>query len=84
MSDIKRLKLCIDNEWIESKSAKYMPVMNPSLGVQIAETPCATQAEVDAAVAAALSLYAVHECAEDTPPYAEVTPSRDVNIWTGY
>ena len=57
MSDIKRLKLCIDNEWIESKSAKYMPVMNPSLGVQIAETPCATQAEVDAAVAAAAAAY---------------------------
>jgi malonate-semialdehyde dehydrogenase (acetylating)/methylmalonate-semialdehyde dehydrogenase len=57
MSDIKRLKICIDNKWIESKTAKYMPVMNPSLGVQIAETPCATQAEVDAAVAAAAAAF---------------------------
>jgi malonate-semialdehyde dehydrogenase (acetylating)/methylmalonate-semialdehyde dehydrogenase len=57
MSDLKRLKICIDNEWLESKSAKTMPVMNPSLGVQIAETPCATQAEVDAAVAAAAAAF---------------------------
>jgi malonate-semialdehyde dehydrogenase (acetylating)/methylmalonate-semialdehyde dehydrogenase len=57
MSQIKRLKICIDNEWIESKTEKYMPVMNPSLGAQIAETPCATQAEVDAAVAAAAAAF---------------------------
>ncbi|MDR2451691.1 MAG: CoA-acylating methylmalonate-semialdehyde dehydrogenase [Candidatus Accumulibacter sp.] len=57
MSDLKRLRICIDNEWLESKSAKTMPVMNPSLGVQIAETPCATQAEVDAAVAAAAAAF---------------------------
>ncbi|MDR1935201.1 MAG: CoA-acylating methylmalonate-semialdehyde dehydrogenase [Candidatus Accumulibacter sp.] len=57
MSDIKRLKICIDNQWIESKTAKYMPVMNPSLGVQIAEAPCCTQAEVDAAVQAAAAAF---------------------------
>jgi malonate-semialdehyde dehydrogenase (acetylating)/methylmalonate-semialdehyde dehydrogenase len=50
---IKRLKYCVGNEWIESKAAKYMPVMNSSTGQQIAETPCCTQAEVDAAVEAA-------------------------------
>jgi len=53
MSDIKRLKFCVNNEWIESSTTKYMPIMNPSLGVQIAETPCCTQREVDAAVEAA-------------------------------
>ena len=53
MSDIKRLKFCVNNEWRSSASEKYMPVMNPSLGVQIAETPCCTQGEVDAAVEAA-------------------------------
>ncbi|GHU05582.1 methylmalonate-semialdehyde dehydrogenase (acylating) [Betaproteobacteria bacterium] len=57
MSTIKRLKFCINNEWIESKTAKYMPVMNPSLGEQIAEAPCCTQAEVDAAVQAAAEAF---------------------------
>lgn len=57
MAAIKRLKFCINNEWIESASTKYMPVMNPSLGVQIAETPCCTQSEVDAAVASAAAAF---------------------------
>ena len=57
MTSIKRLKFCINNEWIQSSTAKYMPVMNPSLGVQIAEAPCCTQAEVDAAVAAAAAAF---------------------------
>ena len=34
-----------------------MPVMNPSTGVQIAEAPCCTQAEVDAAVSAAAAAF---------------------------
>ena len=54
---IKRLKFCINNEWTESATSKYMPVMNPSLGVQIAEAPCCTQAEVDAAVASAAAAF---------------------------
>ncbi len=57
MAQIKRLKFCINNEWRESATSKYMPVMNPSLGVQIAETPCCTQAEVDEAVAAAAAAF---------------------------
>lgn len=50
---VKRLAYCVDNEWRQSKTTKYMPVMNPSTGEQIAETPCCTQDEVDGAVAAA-------------------------------
>src|SRR5664279_1002713 len=57
MSDIKRLKFCVNNEWIESSTTKYMPIMNPSLGVQIAETPCCTQREVDGAVEAAAAAF---------------------------
>lgn len=49
----RRLRYCVDNEWRESRTAKFMPVMNPSTGEQIAEAPCCTQEEVDAAVAAA-------------------------------
>jgi len=50
---LKRLRYLVDNEWRESKTGKYMPVMNPSTGEQIAEAPQCTQAEVDSAVAAA-------------------------------
>ncbi|MBP7203138.1 MAG: CoA-acylating methylmalonate-semialdehyde dehydrogenase [Propionivibrio sp.] len=57
MASIKRLKYCINNEWLESATSKYMPVMNPSLGVQIAEAPCCTQSEVDAAVKAAAAAF---------------------------
>ena len=57
MAFIKRLKYCINNEWLESSTAKYMPVMNPSLGEQIAEAPCCTQSEVDAAVKAAAAAF---------------------------
>ncbi len=49
----QRLTYLVDNEWRPSKTAKYMPVMDPSMGKQIAEAPCCTQDEVDGAVAAA-------------------------------
>jgi len=49
----RRLRYCVDNEWRESKTQKYMPVMNPSTGEQIAEAPCCTQDEVNSAVLAA-------------------------------
>ena len=49
----ERLTYLVDNEWRPSKTAKYMPVMDPSTGKQIAEAPCCTQEEVDSAVAAA-------------------------------
>lgn len=51
--EVKRLRYCVDNEWRVSQTQKYMPVMNPSTGAKIAEAPCCTQAEVDAAVEAA-------------------------------
>lgn len=50
---IKRLKYCVDNEWKESSSGKYTPVMNPSTGERIAEAPVCTREEVNAAVASA-------------------------------
>jgi len=53
MAQIKKLKYCVDGKWLETRSGKYMPVMNPSTGEQIAETPCCSADEVNAAVAAA-------------------------------
>ena len=38
----------------------------------------------DGAVAAALSLHAIEECAEDAPPWAEVSESGSADIWTRY
>jgi malonate-semialdehyde dehydrogenase (acetylating)/methylmalonate-semialdehyde dehydrogenase len=49
----KRLKFCVDGEWRESTSGKYMPLYNPSTGEVIAETPCCTAEEVNEAVLAA-------------------------------
>ena len=54
---LKRLRYLVDNEWRESKTGSYMPVMNPSTGEQIAEAPQCTQAEVDSAVEAAAKAY---------------------------
>mgnify|MGYP000853822836 CR=1 FL=1 len=54
---LKRLRYLVDNEWRESRTGTYMPVMNPSTGEQIAEAPCCTQEEVDSAVAAAARAY---------------------------
>ena len=53
----ERLRFCVDNEWRESRTQKFMPVMNPSTGEQIAEAPCCTQEEVNSAVAAAHRAY---------------------------
>lgn len=50
---VERLRYLVDNEWRVSKTTKYMPVMDPSTGKQIAEAPCCTQDEVDSAVEAA-------------------------------
>ncbi len=50
---LQRLRYLVDNEWRESRTGTYMPVMNPSTGEQIAEAPCCTQDEVDSAVDAA-------------------------------
>lgn len=57
MSQVKRLKFCVDNEWRETKSGRYMPITNSSTGEIMAETPCCTVAEVEAAVLAARKAY---------------------------
>ncbi|MBR4079855.1 MAG: aldehyde dehydrogenase family protein, partial [Christensenellaceae bacterium] len=58
MEDIMiRIKPYINGKFVESKTDRYMPVYNPSLGEQIAETPCCTQEEVEAAIAAAKAAF---------------------------
>ncbi len=54
---MERLRPYINGEFVESKTDKYMPIYNPSTGEIIAETPCCTVEEVEAAVAAAKAAF---------------------------
>ena len=53
----RRLKYCVNNEWKESKTRKYMPVTNSSTGEVMAEAPTCTVEEVNSAVAAAKAAF---------------------------
>ena len=54
----RRLRYCVNNEWLESKTEKaFMPVTDSSTGEVIAEAPCCTVEEVNAAVSAAKAAY---------------------------
>lgn len=50
MTDVKTLKICINGEWRESATDKYMPVTNSSTGQVIANAPQSTKAEVEEAI----------------------------------
>ena len=54
---IKVLKYCVNGEWKESKTEKYMDCYNPSTGAVIAKAPCCTKEEVEAAIAAAQAAF---------------------------
>ena len=49
----ERKKYCVNNEWKESKTEKWMPVTDSSTGEVIAEVPCCTAQEVEEAITAA-------------------------------
>ena len=53
MSEVRRMGYCVNGEWLESKTDKYMPVTDSSTGEVIAEVPCCTEEECEAAIAAA-------------------------------
>lgn len=57
MSQVKKLKLFINGEFVESKTTKYSDAYNPNTGEVIAKVPTATQEEVDAAVASAKAAF---------------------------
>ena len=56
-SSPKKLKCCVNGEWRDTSSGKYMPVYNSSSGEVMAEAPCCTAKEVEDAVAAAQSAF---------------------------
>ena len=53
MSEVKRMKYCVNGEWLDSKTDKYMPITDSSTGEVIAEVPSCTVEECEAAIAAA-------------------------------
>lgn len=48
-----KLPFCVNNQWRESSTQKYMPVTDSSTGECMAEVPCCTQEEVQLAILAA-------------------------------
>ena len=57
MGEIRRMGYCINGEWLVSKTEKYMPVTDSSTGDVIAEVPCCTASEVEAAIASAQAAF---------------------------
>lgn len=50
---VQKMKYCVGGEWLESKTEKWMDVTDSSTGEVIAQVPCCTKDEVEAAIAAA-------------------------------
>ncbi len=50
---VQRMKYCVDGQWKDSKTDKWMEVTDSSTGEVIAEVPCCTVAEVEEAIASA-------------------------------
>ena len=63
---MKKFKLFIGNEWVESSDRKYFTSYNPSTGEAIAELAAATGQDVD--VACASARHAFHNVWEETDP----------------
>ena len=64
----RKPQLFINNEWVDAKSGKTIPVVDPATGRQIATVADAGPADVDAAVAAA-------RAALEGGPWAEMRPA---------
>jgi len=57
MSNLPIMKPYINGEYIDSKSEKFNTIYDPSTGKAIAQVPCCTKEEVEAAIAAAKAAY---------------------------
>lgn len=57
MTEVKRMKYCINGEWLDSKTEKYMPITDSSTGEVIAEVPCCTPEECEAAITSAQAAF---------------------------
>ena len=52
-----RKQFCVNGEWKDSKTERWMPVSDSSTGEVIAEVPCCTVEEVEEAIASAASAF---------------------------
>ena len=59
MADAQRLDYYSNGKYVESKTRKYSDIFNPSTGEVIAQAPCCTIEEVEAAIAAAKAAYPI-------------------------
>ena len=57
MSEIVRKKYCVNGEWKDSGTDRWMPVTNSSTGEVLAEVPCCTAEEVEEAIASAQAAF---------------------------
>ena len=57
MSNLPIMKPYINGQYIDSKSEKFNTIYDPSTGKAIAQVPCCTKDEVEAAIAAAKAAY---------------------------
>ena len=54
-NQVQSAKLLIDGQWVESQTHEWRDVINPATQQVLARLPFATEAEVEAAVAASCS-----------------------------
>jgi malonate-semialdehyde dehydrogenase (acetylating)/methylmalonate-semialdehyde dehydrogenase len=54
---VATVKLLINGGFVESQTAEWLDVLNPATQEVIASVPCATDAEIDAAIAAAQAAF---------------------------
>ena len=54
---VERKKYCVDGQWLDSKTDRWMPVTDSCTGEVIAEVPCCTPEEVESAIAAAQAAF---------------------------
>jgi betaine-aldehyde dehydrogenase len=64
---MKRFRMHVDGEWVESAKQRVFPVLDPSLEDVIAEVPDADEKDVDRAVGAARRAF-------DSGPWPQTTP----------
>lgn len=57
MSDVNRMKYCINGEWVTSETETYFPITDSSTGEVIAEVPQCTTEECTAAIASAQNAF---------------------------
>ena len=68
----KKLKYCVNGQWLESETSKYMDCYDPSTGEVIALAPQCTAQEVESAIQSAKEAF---------PAWADTPPNRRVQVF---